>query len=239
MESTFYIVALIIFIASFSQGFSGFGFALISIPFISLLVDVKYAVPLGALCAIVTNVYLLIQLRIHINFKEILNLIIGSTIAIPLGVFFLSQADSSLIKPLLGVIVILFALFSSFKIVEQKGIGYNWGYLFGFASGLLGGAFNTNGPPILIYFYLHGWDKLKLKASITGFFVFSTAIIVASHFAMGTITGEIFFDFLYLIPVVLLGLFTGSKLFNKVSTESYNKLILAALIIIGVVLIFN
>ncbi|MFH1198207.1 MAG: sulfite exporter TauE/SafE family protein, partial [bacterium] len=123
--------------------------------------------------------------------------------------------------------------------IKSKGLNFRWGYLFGFLSGLLGGAFNTNGPPILIYFYLQGWDKFKQKASITGFFIITSVVIVSTHAVTGITTGNVMKLFFYSLPAVVIGLFAGSRLFKKVSTEIFNKIILYGLIIIGIFMIFR
>jgi uncharacterized membrane protein YfcA len=233
----FVFVILIIFAASFTQGFSGFGFALVSIPLLSLVVDIKYAIPLGALCGLVVNIVLAVKLKDHIKYFELKNIIMGSVIGIPIGVFVLSYADQYLLKMILGIFVLIFVIITVTEVIKPKNISSKWGYLAGLLSGLFGGAFNTNGPPVLIYFYLRGWDKLKFKGQITGFFIITSTIIVISHFAAGITTTKIFIDFLYLLPAVLIGIFLGTKLFNKVSTEIFNKIVMFFLFAVAIYLI--
>lgn len=230
---------IIVLFASFVQGFSGFGFALVSIPLLSILIDIKEAVPLAALCGFVINIFLIIELKNHIRLFELKNLLIGSVIGIPIGTYFLSEANPKLIKILLGLIILLFVFLSLTRLIENKGINLRWGYLFGILSGLLGGAFNTNGPPVLIYFYLQGWDKLKQKASITGFFIVTSFIIVSTHAITGITTGDVMSRFFYSLPAVIAGIIVGTRMFKKISTEIFNKIVLYGLIIIGIFMIFR
>jgi uncharacterized protein len=239
LDTTFIITAIILFLAAFTQGFSGFGFALVSIPLLSLFVDIKYAIPLGALSGFVVNVYLAFELRKHIKFFELKNLLIGSVVGIPVGVYILSEFDPYQLKLILGIIVLSFVALTLGNFIKTKDIDRRWGYLFGLLSGTFGGAFNTNGPPVLIYFYLHGWDKLKFKSMITGFFLITSILIVTSHAVIGLTTKIIFYDFLLLLPAVLLGIILGTNLFKKVSSELFKKIVLAALIVISFMLIFN
>lgn len=238
MENFLFII-LIIFAASFTQGFSGFGFALVSIPLMSLVIDIKYAIPLGALCGLVVNIVLAFQLKKHIKYFELKNIIWGSVIGIPIGVFVLSAADQNLLKMILGIFVLVFVLITVTGFIKPRDFNNNWGYLAGLFSGLFGGAFNTNGPPVLIYFYLKGWDKLKFKGQITGFFIITSSVIVVSHFAAGLTTSEIFYDFLYLLPVILLGIFLGTKLFSKISSEIFNRIVMLFLFMVAIYLIFQ
>lgn len=235
----FVLVTIVVFFASFTQGMTGFGFALISVPLISLLVNVKYAIPLAAICGLYVNVYLIFKLKNHIKYFELKELIIGAIVGIPIGSFLVIYTDPQILKTLLGIIVLLFVLLSVTKKVESRNINKSWAYLFGWLSGLLGGAFNTNGPPILIYFYLKGFDKFKQKASITGFFIFSSVIIVFTHIVTGLSDVDIWLDSVKLLPIVVTGIILGHFLFSKISTILYNKLILLGLLVVGVLLIIN
>lgn len=239
MDIIFILIGLIILFASFTQGLSGFGFQLVALSLLSLLIDLKHAIPLCALFGLVINIYLIIHYKEHIKFFELKKLIIGSIIGIPIGVYFLSEADSGTIKLILGIVLLIFVFLSLTKFVKAEGINQLWGYLFGFMSGILGGAFNTNGPPVLIYFYLQGWDKLRLKATVTGFFLISTIIIISSHAISGLTTKLVLTDFLKFLPFVLIGQFFGVKLFGKVSSVTYYRFILIFLSAASLFMIFG
>lgn len=237
MNTEYFIIGFIILLASFVQGFSGFGFALISIPLLSFFLEIKTAIPLAALFGLVINIMLYFKLHGHIDFKELKNLILGAVIGIPFGVLFLTKANPAFIKILLGIIILLFVLLSSFSLIPQKKMGLSWGYLFGIFSGLLGGALNTNGPPVLIYFFLQGWDKIKQKASVTGFFIISSVLIVGLHAATGISNVEMIIESLYYVPFVLIGFITGNIFFARISTSFFNRFVLFFLFLIGVYLI--
>ncbi len=233
------LIGLIIFLASFNQGLTGFGFALTSLPLLSLIIDIKEAIPLAAICGLVVNIYLTIKLKSHIDFKDIRLLILGSITGIPLGVYFLSYADQDLILKILAVIILVFVLLNTTQFIKPFNIDNKWGVLFGFFSGLLGGAFNTNGPPVLIYFYLKDWDKFKQKASITGFFIVASILIVSSHAVSGVTTKSILLKSLYAQPFLLSGLLLGSAVFPKVTTKLYRQLILIFLTTMSLILILR
>ncbi|PKL88712.1 MAG: hypothetical protein CVV23_08770 [Ignavibacteriae bacterium HGW-Ignavibacteriae-2] len=239
MSFEFLLIGIILTIASFTQGFSGFGFQLVALSIITFFIDVKLAIPMCALFGLIINIYLIIDLHKHIKFFELKNLILGSIIGIPAGAFFLSTANPDLIKFLLGFVLILFVLISLGKVGHSITIGDKWAYVFGFFSGLLGGAFNTNGPPVLIYFYLHGWDKYKQKASITGFFIFSSVLIVFSHLMIGLTTRSVLTNFFIYLPFIFIGQIAGKFLFGKISSIVYNKFILLFLFAAGLFMIFG
>ena len=233
------LIGLIIFLASFNQGLTGFGFALTSIPLLSLFIDVKEAIPIAAICGLVVNIYLTIQLKSHINISDIKFLILGSVMGIPIGVYFLSMADQDLILKILAAIILIFVLLNSTQFIKPFNISNKYGVIFGFFSGVLGGAFNTNGPPILIYFYLKDWDKFKQKASITGFFIVASILIVTSHAVSGITTKSILLKALYAQPFLVAGILLGSSIFPKVSSKLYRRLILVFLTTMSLILILR
>lgn len=82
------IIALITFLAGFTQGLSGFGSILLALPLLTIMLDIKTVVPLAALDAFLVAIILLFELRRHLDWKKILPLVAGSFPGIPIGVFF-------------------------------------------------------------------------------------------------------------------------------------------------------
>jgi len=233
------LIGLIIFLASFNQGFSGFGFAITSIPLLSLIIDVKIAIPLAAICGMILNFILAYKLKNFINFSELKLLIVGSIIGIPIGAIFLSKASPDLILKILAVVILVFVIINTTHFIKPFELHKKWGVLFGLISGVLGGAFNTNGPPILVYFYLKDWNKFKQKAMITGFFIVASILIVSSHAVSGVTTKEVLVKAAFSFPFLIGGLFLGMSIFPKISTRMYRKLILTFLAAISIILILR
>ena len=232
-----FIIAFVICFASFVQGFTGFGFAIITVPILSILIDIKHAVPLVAVCGFVINLYLFIHMRKEINFREVKNLIISGIVGIPLGSILVLLLHTFILKKILAIIVILFVFLSTFRIIKPKVLNSKWGYLFGFLSGILAGAFNTSGPPVLIYFYLQQADKLQQKASITGYFMISSIFVLIFHAVTGVSTIEIWIEAFKYLPLIIVGIVAGHFLFYKITTGFYNKLILLVLFAVGILLL--
>lgn len=239
MDISYIAAAAIILIGAFTQGLTGFGFAMISVPLLSVFMEIKAAITLGALCGLIINAVLFLRFKKEFRPNEIKPLIIGAFFGIPTGALFLRDADPHLVKVILGIIILSFSLLSLSEIIKPAGISMKWGYFSGILSGILGGAFNTNGPPVLIYFYLQGWSKEKVRTMLTGYFTFTSILIVSSHAAAGLISSVILVQFLSLIPVTVLGLFAGDRIFSRISSKIYNKVILYTLTGVALVLIFN
>ncbi|HDZ84026.1 MAG TPA: sulfite exporter TauE/SafE family protein, partial [Nitrospirae bacterium] len=182
---TFALISLIFLIAGFIQGLSGFGSALLAMPLLTIFIDVKVAVPLCILNSLLITSYLSFKLKDYMEMKKILPLIIGSLPGIYLGIVFLKSMESNLIKMLLGIMIILYCIYSFSSHPGPRKLHRAWAYIAGFGSGFIGTAFSAGGPPSIIYTTLTGWSKDHIKATLTGFYLVGNIIIVIAHAASG------------------------------------------------------
>jgi uncharacterized membrane protein YfcA len=239
MTHEFLLIALILLFASFVQGFSGFGLAIISIPLLSLFFNIKHVIPLIALLGFLLNILLYFELRRHIIFKNLKNLYIGSLLGIPIGIFFFLIADVKILKLIVSIIILIFVIVNFIKNLEVKKIQPIYGYVAGFFAGFLGGAINTNGPPVLIYQKMIPQSKTEFKSSITGYFILNSVLIVSSHFITGITTKFVLLNFVYFSPIIIIGFILGNKTFKKINTVIFNKIILFLLLAIALIMLIN
>ena len=230
---TLILISFIFFLAGIVQGMSGFGSALIAMPLLTLFIDVKTAVPLCILQSVLITSYLSLILKNHMEKKKILPLLLGSLPGIYFGVTFLKSVDSDVIKLLLGILIVAYSVYSLFFKPQPKTIHKAWAYVAGFGTGFIGSAFSAGGPPTIIYTTLTGWSKDYIKATITGFFLTSAIITAIVHASTGLTTTLVVKYFLVSSAFVLTGVYTGMKLYNRVSTEVYIRVLLILLIILG------
>jgi uncharacterized membrane protein YfcA len=231
---TYFLICLIAFFAGFTQGLSGFGSVLLSLPLLTLFVDIKIVIPLVALFAMVLTTILLIQLWRHIEWKKVYPLLIGAIIGIPVGVFFLKKLDKNIIQMIVGIVLISFSGYSLFAGPTRRFIHERWAVLFGFLGGCLGGAITAAGPPVIVYTSLQPWDKDKIKATLQGFFFFSGLTIVFSHAISGVTTALVVRYFIISIPLLIGGTYAGSFFYGMVKEEGYKRIVLILLGLLGV-----
>ena len=227
------LVLLIIFLSALIQSAFGFGNALISMPLLVLILSVKTAAPLVALIGIVIAVVMLLREWRELDFKAAIYLILSTLVGIPLGLFFLKSSPEYIIKIILGLVLIGFGLYNLFGLRLPT---LKKGYLvfpFGFLAGILGGAYNTSGPPIVIYGVMRGWSKERFRATLQGYFLISSALVVVGHGISGLWTGLVLIYFLGSVPVVILAVLLGNWMVHKISGEHFNKVINLFLVVAG------
>ncbi|OPL13396.1 MAG: hypothetical protein AVO38_13500 [delta proteobacterium ML8_D] len=230
-------IAAISFFAGLVQGLTGFGSALVAMPLYLLLLDARTAVPLSILNGVIITIYLCLQLKRHLDWRKILPLLLGCLPGIAAGVYLLKSADNTWIKVLLGTLLIGYALFSlKFKPRSIKMPSFG-PYAAGFATGVIGSAFSAGGPPAIIYTMLAGWSKDSIKATLSGLFLVAGILIACAHWFSG-LTNFLVLQYLTVSAIPLIGgVWSGSRIYSRTTTESYIRIILFLLIGLGTLMI--
>ncbi|MCA9928846.1 MAG: sulfite exporter TauE/SafE family protein [Anaerolineales bacterium] len=231
-------VTLIVFFAIFTQAASGFGLALVSMPLLVTFLDIRTATPLIAIVGGTAELFLLLRYRHALNFRAVVRLSLAALIGIPLGVYALDVVNAQVITAVLGVIVVLYSLYAllRFRLPTLRNNG--WAYGLGFISGILGGAFNTSGPPVIIYGTCRSWQPAEFKSNLQAFFLFNSIITFVSHAGSGNFTPVVWQYYLWALPGIFLGMFFGVRLDGRLNPDQFRKVVLILLLILGVRLLF-
>lgn len=239
ISTTILIILLIIFIGSFIRSAIGFGEAVIGMPLLALLIDIKSATPLMALTASTLATLLLLTSWKKISIKDTWPFILSTAIGLPIGLYYLKNTPEVLIKATLGILLIIFGIYYLFikKLPHLKNEKYS--FFFGFVAGILGGAYNTNGPPTVIYGVLRRWSAQNFRATLQGIFFPTGLIISISHGLSGLWTGFVIKSYLFALPVIIVGFILGNKFHDKLNEEEFKKIIYIFIVIIGLVLLIN
>lgn len=232
-------IALIFLAAGFTQGLSGFGSALIAMPLLTMMIDVKTAVPLCIMNGLIITSYLSLKMRGHLERKKIVPLLAGSIPGIFIGVFFLKNAEPGMIRILLGVLIVSYSVYSLLFRPAPRNIHPFWSYLAGFGTGFIGSAFSAGGPPVIIYTTLTGWPKDRIKATLSGFFFASSIITVTLYITAGLVNELVLKYFSMSAIFVFIGVYAGSHLYSRFDREGYIRAVLITLILLGVIMVVS
>ncbi len=228
-----YIVIFIIFLAVFTQSLSGFGSALVAMALLPTVVSIHTATPLVALIVIPLEGYLLFHYRHVFNWQAIWRVIAAALLGIPVGFIYLRLVDEQIMLRILGLMITGYALYALMNIRLPRLAHPNWGFVFGLLAGMIGGAYNTSGPPVILYGTSRGWSPGEFKSNLQGFFVFSSAFVVSGHALNHNLTPEVWHYFWYSLPAIAVGIFAGTSLDKFINPEIFRKIVLALLVVIG------
>jgi hypothetical protein len=236
------IVAFIIFLAVFTQSLSGFGFALVTMTFLPAVIGIYQATSLVALIMATIEIFLLAHYRKALKINTIWPIIASSIVGIPLGIYFLSRVDQEISMTILGIIIVTYALYALLEafthLIRLPNLDHAaWAYLSGFFAGILGGAYNTSGPPVIIYGHSKRWPSAEFKGNLQGFFVISSLIIVLGHAWKHNFSPTVWGYFLWSMPAMMIGMITGTRLDKYIKPEIFRRVVLVLLLIMGMRLI--
>lgn len=235
----YFYCGIIILLSSFVHGLSGFGFGLLAIPLLTIIIGVKNAITISVTCSLFITFYNFWTLRSYFSLRSIRELILGSVVGIPFGAYFLRKTHADAVELLLGVLILGFVALSCFKLIKLRGISDRWGYVFGLVSGVSGGAVSISGPPVLIYSYIRGWAKEEFKGALAAYIFITGLVIQLSHVTTGLATSSTFVMFLSLSPFLFVGGFAGHYCFTSIDTALFRKIVLSILVVLGSMMIIT
>ena len=206
-------------------------------PLMALTLDIQTATPLVAFVIVTNTLVITWGSWPHIDLRATWQLLLSSLVGIPVGLLILKTAPAGLVKTSLGILIILYSLYSlvrpSLIMIEQQ----RWAYFFGFLGGILGGAFNTNAPPLVIYGVLRRWPPERFRATLQGYFLLAGVLIWLGHGLAGLWTVWIVQIFGLALPLVLIAIFVGGKLNRHIPVNRFERLLYVALVGLGVLLL--
>lgn len=206
-------------------------------PLVALVIGVKAAAPLVAVVGFSLYSVNLIRYRRSFQRRIVLPLAVAAALGVPLGVWALSNLDEELVKSVLGVVLIAYALYGAWKPRTAPLRSELWAYPAGFLAGCLGGAFNTPGPPVIIYGNLKQWPRDLFRSTLQALFLFSSSLVIVSHVAAGNLTRALLPTYLPLVPALLLGVWVGSLVDRRLNQQRFHTLVIVLLVVTGVLLL--
>ena len=237
------LIVIIVSIAAFMQSLTGFGFALVVMPLLTIVLGVRIAAPLVALAGLTVYTINLIRYRQAINVGEAARLAMASAIGVPIGVWVLSNADEMVVNRLLGLLLIAYAAYTSYDQLAQpvvrRVLSGRWVYPAGFAAGCLGGAYNTPGPPVIVYGSLRQWPKEEFRAVLQTLFFLNATLVVVSHLLARNVTKEVLMFYLYAAPALVVGILAGSRVDRKINGNRFRIIVTVMILILGLALLFG
>src|SRR5262245_462667 len=145
-------------VAGLVRGLAGFGSAMIFIPVASALTDPPTAVVLLFVTDELLTIPLVVAATRRCAWREVLPLVLGAALTVPLGVWLLVVVDPLAMRWLISILILV--------LVGVLATGWRWSHrpgpastvAVGGASGLSGGMTGLGGPPVIL-FWMAGQDS--------------------------------------------------------------------------------
>lgn len=232
-------IILILFMAGLMRSTFGFGDALLAMPLLLLILDLPTATPLVALVAFTLALIMLSADWRQVDARGVLPFIVATALGIPLGVLLLRQVESRWLLTGLGLLLVGFGAYRlaqpHMPQVRHPAVTLGLGLM----GGLLGGAYNTQGPPVVFYGSLRGWSPGVFRASVQAYFLATYALVALSHAASSLWTGRVLWLYGLSLPALVLAVWVGRVLAERLDAKRFDRFVSVALVVLGLLLIFR
>jgi uncharacterized protein len=227
------LTSIVVFIASLTMSIAGFGFGLVATPLLFLFLEPRIVVLFSSSLGSIIGLLVFLQARHFIKPKIIIILGLSSLVGIPIGIYMISHISILILKLIIGVLVIVFAIFFYFGLtykIKRENLGCA-------ISGFIGGIFMTGtglgGPPVILYFINQAFEKQVFRASVASFFIITGIASFISLGVSGIASSANLLQTLTFIPVVIIAYFIGNKILPYINQWLFRTIVLAIIVISG------
>ena len=233
------ISAIVILMASLLKGITGFGFALMALPILTIFFPMQMLVPAMTLFNLFTSLYILSNIRLKVKGRYFIPMLLASFIGIPAGVYALTYLPERTLELTTGISIVSISMFfllgSGREISEsrkEKPIVFA-----GFLSGFMASSMSIGGPPIALAMNRKGYSKEHFR-KIFALVSIINALISASLYVIKGIFPPFSLKFaIFLFPVILIGSKIGDLLSRRVNQMQFKRMVLYLNMVLGLFII--
>ena len=234
-------VVLIIFVATLIRSAFGFGEALIAVPLLAFFIPLTVAAPLGVLVSITVAIIVVVQDWEKIHLRSAAWLVAATLPGIPLGLLLLTSRHQALVKGVLAVIIMGFAVYSLIGRLppELHHDSRAWLFVCGLCAGILGGAYGMNGPPLVVYGSMRRWSAQHFRATLQAYFLPASIIGMAGYLLSGLWVHAVTRYYLLSLPLAIPAIWMGRWVNHRLAGDRFLKYVYVGLGAIGALLLIQ
>jgi len=233
--ATLLVGLLAIFFAGFTQGLTAFGFNLVAVPILIMVLPPTMVVPIVMMQAGMLTMAIALEARRWLDLRRIWPLLVAGSIGVPFGARILTILDVNVLKVLIGAVIAAFGVtfLCGFR-REIKNEKLAMGPI-GLISGVLAGSTGMSGPPVILFLTNQGVGKQVFRANLAFYFTVLSVVAAIAFGREGLITTALLRYAMFLLPAMLVGGIAGIKLAHTVEERLFGKIALIIVIIAGLV----
>ncbi len=222
-------------LASLARGYSGFGFSAVLIASWSLVTDPAKAIAVTVLLEIVASIIQAFSVWKSIPWKRVLLLMGGAAPGMLLGIIVLTSLPVDMLKLILAIFVLVAAglLSVGWKLkARANDLGT---FAVGVASGIVNGSIGMGGLPVALFLTADGDSPAKIRAAVVAYFFLLDMLGLILFSQIGIISADTFSLAILSFPVLLIGMFLGTRHFLGATPEGFRRVTLIMLMGIAVI----
>ena len=227
LGSVLYAVVVVL-AAGFFQSAAGFGFALLAVPLLSLVIPPQTAVVVVFLQGTTSSVLTAAHRRQDVDRGEAGRLSAGAVVAMPLGALILVTASAGALRLGLGIVTCSAAVYMLLPSTRRRQdlVVRPWAtYAVGAVSGVLNTALATNGPPLVVYLRARGLAVDAFRATISTVFIVSSLVGLVILVASGAVHATAVHYFVLTLVPALVGWAIGSAVAGRLRHHHFVRMV--------------
>ena len=232
--------ALALFAGGAVKGLVGIGIPLVSISLLSLFLPLTDAVALLPVPMIVANVWMSFAGNHFLPaLRRFWPLVLAMFAGTVVGAHVLVALDLASLNLLVGIFVVVFCLSSHVNPAMRLPNRYEAGagVVAGGIGGFMGGLSALFGPPLIMYFASLRLDRDTFVGVISSIYLCCSVTLVVVFGSVGVMSGAQFAESTLACVPLLIGVWVGRRFRGRIDEELFRKLLLVALLAVGVRLI--
>jgi uncharacterized membrane protein YfcA len=224
---------LCIFGAAVVRGYSGFGFSLLAVTSLSLLLPPAEIVPSIFIMEVAASLHLLPSVWRDIHWRALLWLTAGCLVGTPFGVYALAHVAPAPMTLALAVSVLIAAILLARGYALESLPGPAATFATGTSSGLLNGSLGIGGPPVILFFFSSPAGAAAGRASMIAFFLITDIMGLAWQGWSGLIDMTTLWHALVFLPALTGGIWLGNRRFMTADPVDFRRWVLRLLMLLA------
>jgi len=234
-DRRFIAAAAIAIFSGVVRGFSGFGSALIYVPLTAAVYDPLTAAVTFVMIDFATGVSFVMGAWKKTRWSEVLPLAAAAIASAQFGTLILQYADPTLLRWMICALVagIVAVLASGWRYHGRPHLAVT--IAVGLLAGILGGAVQISGPPIVIYWLGSMHDVGIVRASMISYFGLFSAGSVVTYYLHGLLTATLVALAILLGPMHVAAMWAGGKMFHLAPPHLYRRVAYVVIVMSAIV----
>jgi uncharacterized protein len=229
------------FLAGLLSGGAGFGFAVLSAPFLLLFgFSPPFVVTANISVGLMTRVAVVWRFRRYVSVRRTITLVLSSGPGMIAGLVILTQVDTRIITQLTGALAIVAAtllVWSTRRTSVTRPFPAGLPVA-GFLGGILGTTTSLSGIPPAIYLIRERLEPIRFIADMGAFFVFGGLATLGVLLIGGVlVTSALFPAALLWLPGAMVGSVAGAQIGSRLPPGTFRLFTLGVVFVSGVITI--
>jgi len=220
---------LVAAVAACAQATTGFGFALVAVPLLTVILNPRTAVTSVTVLSAVLAAYGLLGNKRHVRWSAVATMSGTALIGMPIGFLALIWLSTQILSFLIALILFLFTilLIRGLHLERRRSVEA----IAGLASGTMLTSTGMNGPPVVAVFQAMRMAPPVFRATLLATFLIQDLLAAIGFFLFGQMTVESLIVIIAGLPGIALGWFVGDYYFARLEEKRFRWIVLTMLVL--------